>query len=441
MSPSTQTILDEAVVPLGSGSADREFLELVGGARLVLLGEATHGTHEFYSQRAHLTRLLIERRGFAGLAVEADWPDAYRVNRFVQGLGGDADATQALGGFERFPRWMWRNREVVGLVTWLRARNDRLSNRQRAGFYGIDLYSLHRSMAEVVAFLEREDPAAARRARQRYACFDHFSDPQDYGHAASVGLQPDCEQAVVAQLIELRQRAMETLAADGPAGGDELFGAERNARVALAAERYYRSMFAGRAESWNQRDQHMAETISSLLDHLQRTRPGQPAKLAIWAHNSHLGDARATEMAMHGELNLGQLLRMRHGREAVLIGFTTSSGSVAAASGWGEPVERKRVLPALPGSYESLFHRCAVRDFLLVMRDRDLPSLPTAQLERAIGVIYRPDTERASHYFHASLARQFDAICHCDETTAVQPLETTAHWQPGELPDTYPSSL
>jgi erythromycin esterase-like protein len=438
----TPSVLDVSVIPAESREADAAFLDLVGDARLVLLGEATHGTHEFYAQRAHLSRLLIEERGFSALAVEADWPDAYRVNRYVCGRGGDRDSRAALADFRRFPQWMWRNHDVVALVDWLRARNAPLALEQRVGFYGLDLYSLHHSMEAVIDYLERVDPPAALRARERYACFEDFSDPQLYGHAVNLALTADCERAVIAQLAELRRHAAERVRLDGLIAADESFCAEQNASVALAAERYYRGMFDGRVQSWNQRDRHMAATVADLLQHLQRTRPAKPAKLVLWAHNSHLGDARATEVASYGELNLGQLLRERHGKDVVSFGFTTYDGTVAAASDWGRPVECKRVRPALPDSYEEVLHRMAEGDHLLILRDRDIgPELSMARLERAIGVVYRPESERASHYFYARLRRQFDAIFHFDHTTAVTPLERAAQWEAGDLPETYPSTL
>jgi erythromycin esterase-like protein len=255
-------------------------------------------------------------------------------------------------------------------------------------------------------------------------------------------MTPDCESAAVAQLIEMRRHAMEHVRMDGLLAEDESFCAEQNARVALAAERYYRGMFAGRVQSWNQRDRHMALTVSHLLQHLQRTRPERTAKLVVWAHNSHLGDARATEVARFGEINLGQLLRERFGGDTVAIGFTTYDGSVAAASDWGRPVERKRIHPALPDSHEDMLHRLGDGDVFLPLRDHDRGSALTAtRLERAIGVVYRPESERESHYFHACLTGQFDALFHFDRSSAVVPLETTAHWQEGELPETFPSTL
>jgi erythromycin esterase-like protein len=434
-------ILEKAARPLAGGPRDFDpLLELIGDARLVLLGEASHGTHEFYRIRAEITKRLIRDKGFSAVAVEADWPDAYAVNRYVRGGSPSADAEEALRGFRRFPQWMWRNADVLDFVGWLRAHDE--SAAAPAGFYGLDLYSLHASMAAVLRYLDVVDGEAAGRARRRYACFDRFGDDvQRYGYATRVGLARSCEDEVVGQLRELRARAAEYARRDGRLAADDLFFAEQNARVVQNAERYYRTMFGGRVESWNVRDGHMADTLEALLDHL--SGPGRPARIAVWAHNSHLGDARATEVGAEGELNLGQLVRQRHGADAVLVGFTTYAGTVTAASDWDAPAERKRVRPALHGSYEALFHGLGLGNFMLDLRgdERVAEALLRPRLERAIGVIYRPETERASHYFHASLAAQFDAVLHYDVTRAVEPLERTPAWEAGEPPETYPSAL
>ena len=426
--------------------ADRDYdplMALIGDARFVLLGEASHGTHEFYRERARITQRLIDEKGFAAVAVEADWPDAYRVNRYVRGAGDDFDAVEALADFRRFPRWMWRNTEVVEFIDWLRAHNDALPpNAERTGFYGLDLYSLHASMKAVLQYLEQVDPDAARRARARYACFDHFGpDPQIYGFIAASDLDRSCKDQVVSQLVELRRRAAEYARRDGSIAEEEFFYAEQNARVVKNAEEYYRSMFFGEVSSWNLRDGHMVETLETLVAHLGRQ--GRRAKVIVWAHNSHLGDARATAMGRRGELNVGQLVREKYGRDAVLIGFTTDHGTVTAASDWDSVAERKRVRPALAGSWEALFHTSLPSRFLLIWRgDRALrEALCEPRLERAIGVIYRPETERASHYFEARLSDQFDAVLHFDETRAVEPLEYTAEWETGELPETFPFAV
>jgi erythromycin esterase-like protein len=428
--------------PLTGAARDYdELIARVGEARFVLVGEASHGTHEFYRERARITQRLIEEKGFGAVVVEADWPDAYRVNRFVRGREGDLEAVDALDGFKRFPVWMWRNADVLDFVGWMRDRNDaRDDHAGKAGFYGMDLYSLHASMRAVLAYLDRVDPGAARRARDRYACFDHFGeDPQAYGFAASFALDQACEQAVVSQLVELTRRALDYARRDGLAAADEFFQAEQNARLVKNAEAYYRSMFGGRVSSWNLRDRHMVETVEAVVEQLQRT--GRPSKVVLWAHNSHLGDARATEMGEGGELNVGQLLRERHGEAVFNVGVSTHAGTVTAATDWDGPAERKRVQPSLAGSYERLFHDVGLPAFLLVLGDRAPRALREPRLQRAIGVIYRPETERMSHYFHARLPEQFDVVLHFDETRAVEPLERTAPPQREELAETYPSGV
>jgi erythromycin esterase-like protein len=418
----------------------RPLIETVGDARLVLIGEATHGTHEFYRTRAELTKALIAERGFNLVAVEADWPDAYRVNRWVRAAAAESGHEAALDDFTRFPRWMWRNTDVVSFVTWLREHNGARPVAQRVGFYGLDLYSLHRSIEAVLAYLRKIDPDAAERARARYSCFEMFGDdPQAYGYASSLGLSRDCENEVTSQLLELRRQALDYASRDGRIAADDYFFAEQNARLVTNAETYYRAMFAGRAESWNVRDQHMMETLEALLAHIERTDGSSRA--VVWAHNSHLGDARATQMGAGGELNLGQLARERFEEQAWLVGFTTHIGSVTAASNWDDPAERRQVVPSLEGSYERLFHETGLAQFLLFLRSgpaRD--ALWTERLERAIGVIYRPESERASHYFRARLPAQFDAVLHIDRTSAVEPLE---RWAADEvdLPETYPSGI
>ena len=433
-----------AAHPLRGVASDFDpLLTRIGDARFVLIGEASHGTHECYRIRAGLTKRLIREKGFNAVAVEADWPDAYRVNRFVRGRGSDADATDALDGFRRFPQWMWRNADVLDFVGWLRARNDAAVGPQRpVGFYGLDLYSLHASIEAVLEYLRVVDPDAARRAQARYACFDHVgTDAHWYGRATRLGLSKSCETEVIAQLVELQRAAGEYARRDGRVDPDALFYTEQNARVVRNAEAYYRAAVGGGVTSWNLRDRHMAETLDLLADHLGGGR--DEAKIVVWAHNSHLGDATWTSMGNEGELNLGQLVRERYARDSVLIGFTTFAGTVTAASDWDAPAERKRVRPALPGSYEALFHEAALGNFLLLFdHGHEMAwELDEPRLERAIGVIYRPKTERVSHYFSASMSRQFDAVLHYDLTRAVEPLERTSLWNRGELPETFPSAL
>jgi len=444
-----------AARPLPGNEHDHdELMALIGDAPLVLLGEASHGTHEFYRERARITRRLIVEKQFTAVAVEGDWPDAYRVNRFVRGLGAgtgaDADADAALAGFQRFPTWMWRNTVVAAFVDWLRGHNARLPAAEQCGFYGLDLYSLHASIAAVLAQLGRIDPAAAQRARERYACFDSFGpDSQVYGLMAGIRGADDCEDEVVATLVELAGRGpSHPHAGAGSADDAEArFDAEQNARLVKNAEAYYRQMYRRDVSTWNLRDDHMADTVAALRRHLGRPTAAGSArepKIVVWAHNSHLGDARATEMGeQRGEINLGQRLREAHGDRAVLVGFSTHTGTVMAANDWDGPAERMRVNPSRQDSIEGLLHAAGLPRFLLPLRgDAALAqALREPRLQRAIGVIYRPDTERWSHYFHSRVAQQFDALIHLDETRAIDPLPERGAVDTGEPPETFPSGL
>jgi erythromycin esterase-like protein len=441
----TARLVNQAAQSLTGATTDYDaLLDNIGEARFVLIGEASHGTHEFYRERAKITQRLIAEKGFHGVAVEADWPDAYRVNRYVRNQSDDEDAQSALGDFQRFPTWMWRNADVLHFIEWLRQYNQTLpKDARRVGFYGLDLYSLYNSIGAVLDYLDKVDPEAARQARYRYSCFDHMAeDSQTYGYAASVGIRPDCRDEVIEQLLELQRHAVDYAQRDGRIPEDEFFFAEQNARLVRNAEEYYRTMFGGRISSWNLRDRHMAETLDHLANYLSQA-VGQPAKLVLWAHNSHLGDARATDMGRMGELNVGQLARERYAQAAFSVGFSTYTGTVTAASNWDEPAQRKNVRPALSESYESLFHDTDLKAFYLNLRPSEpaVEALQPSRLERAIGVIYRPQTERVSHYFDACLPKQFDALLHFDQTQAVEPLERTAEWELGEAkeaPETYP---
>lgn len=430
----------DAAVPLDGDDGDYDLLlRMVGERPFVLLGEATHGTHEFYAMREEITRRLIGELGFDAVAVEADWPDAYRLNRYVRGIG-DATIDEAFGDFRRFPTWMWRNHAVRGFIQWLQARNAELPVAARAGFYGLDLYSLYRSADAVIDYLEAVDPDQAVLARRLYVALDHVREPQTYGFEAATGVRPPCRDAAAALLVQLLRRAPAYLAEDGQAAQDEQFFAERNAHVVLHAEQYYRAMFGGRSNTWNLRDAHMVETLFALRRHLRAQ--GRQGRIVVWAHNSHLGDARATQMGERGEWNVGQLLREQAGAtQALLVGFTTYTGHVTAAHDWDAPAERRWVRPAHRDSCEHLFYASGLDRFFLPLSGTLADELAAPLLERAIGVVYRPETELASHYFSASLSRQFDALFHLDETSAVEPLDLTAHWTRHEPPDTYPSGL
>ncbi len=406
----------------GAGADFDPLLERIGDAGCVLLGEATHGTHEFYAVRAHITQRLIEEQGFAAVAVEADWPDAHRAGRWASGAGDDPGAAAALGDFTRFPRWMWRNRDVEQFLQWLREHNTTAAASGTVGFYGLDLYSLHASIDKVVRYLDGVDPAASARARERYGCFDHFGqDAGAYGRAAAFGAGPSCEAAVVDQLVELQRRAGH--GQEGSAA-DAHFFAEQNARLVRNAERYYRALFSVGPESWNLRERHMAETLDALRTHV--SSDGAPGKLVVWAHNSHVGDARATELADLGQLTLGQLAREAYGpQDTVLVGLGTFTGTVTAASQWGGSPTTMPLSRARADSHDALLHATGLANLMIVMGD-DGPAtaaLRPTRLQRAIGAIYRPESERVRHYVFADVARQFDVLIHLDTTSALEPLE------------------
>lgn len=433
----------EAAHPITGDRRDYDpLMSRLNGASIVMLGEATHGSKEFYAERLRITRRLIEEHGFNAIAIEGDWPDAHRVNRYIRGATDHQGAGAALSGFTRFPAWMWRNEESVELVNFLRQHNStHRSEVDQVGFYGLDLYGLFSAIEAVIEYLDEHDPEAAVMARDRYSCFGAFTDdPQSYGHAVTLGVSDPCRRAAVAQLVELRRMAFD-LPLDGFAYADERFLAEENARCITAAEEYYRTMFSDPRGSWNLRDRHMADTLDQLIAHLERY--AGRAKVVVWAHNSHVGDARATEASQRGELTLGQLARERHGHHTALVGMTTYDGTVTAARDWGRPPEVRDVRPAHPGSIEELLHHVGLDTLLLAPTEGTAAyrELNQPYGERAIGVVYRPETESQSHYLTANPARQFDAIVHVDHTTAIAPLDPAGSWAGSEPPETYPTSL
>jgi len=402
-----------------------------GNKRVVLLGEASHGTSEFYRARAAITRRLIERHGFSIVAVEADWPDAAAVDRFVRLRSGRANSDPP---FQRFPTWMWRNTDAAGFIDWMRDFNASLDAPDRAGFFGLDIYNMQSSIAAVLSYLDRVDPEAAGIARQRYGCLAPWQkEPATYGRAVLTEGYRKCEQAVLEQCRDLLKRKLEYARGDA----DTFLDAAQNARLIASAERYYRIMYYGGAECWNLRDTHMFET----LQHILQTH-GPDSKAVVWAHNSHIGDARYTEMGQQrGELNIGQLCRQQWGDASALMGFGTHKGTVAAASDWDGPMEIKTVRPSLSESHERLCHETGLEPFLLDFHRNGLVgrALRKFRLERFIGVIYRPESELMSHYAQASLSRQFDVFLWFDETSAVTPLGPE-HVKPG-VPETYPFGL
>ncbi len=418
----------EAAEPLPDPEGDAHFAEWFdryADRRVVLLGEASHGTHEFYAARAEITRRFVERHGFTIVAVEADWPDAAAIDRYIRHRPHRAGAQPP---FQRFPTWMWRNTVIEQLAHDLRGLNHGREPERMAGFYGLDIYNMSGSIEAVLAWLDEHDPEAAAVARERYGCLTPWqAEPATYGRAALTRGYAECEAEVVAQCRELLERALED---------EGSFAAAMNARLIASAERYYRIMYYGGAESWNLRDSHMAETLDHLLE-----QGGPDAKALVWAHNSHIGDARATEMGrVRGEHNIGQLVRQRWGDEAALIGFGTHAGTVTAADDWDSPRKQKRVLPSRSDSYERLCHDSGVERFLLDLAPGKHEALrrrlAEPRLERFIGVIYRPETERWSHYSEAVLPEQFDAFVWIDETSA---LEALGPQEPDRgLPETYP---
>ena len=408
-------------------------LERIGNSRVVLLGEASHGTAEFYEMRARITQELIEKKGFTIIAAEADWPDAAHLDHYIHGT--EPDPLLESKPFSRFPTWMWANHSVLEFSHWLKAHNEIISSPDKqVGFYGLDLYSLFSSIEAVLSFLEKVDPETAEVARVRYGCLMPWADdPSMYARVTMTNQFRECEGEVVSTLQELLRKRMEYSMADG----EQFFNAEQNARLVTNAERYYRTMYYAENNSWNQRDQHMFDTLQSVL-----AFRGPQSKAVIWAHNSHIGDARATQMSARGELNIGQLARQAYGDKAYNIGFGTDHGTVAAASEWGGPMEIKQVRPSHIDSYERVCHEVSTDNFFLPLRQplREITrsKLLAERLERAIGVIYRPDTELQSHYFYASLPNQFDEYIWFDETRALEPL--TRETMVG-MPDTFPFGL
>lgn len=411
-------LIAEEAEPFASiAEADLDpLLERIGDAKVVLIGEASHGTSEFYRMRVRITKELIERRGFTIVAAEADWPDAERVDEYVRLREGKPE--RAWEAFARFPYWMWRNEETLEFIEWLRRRNESLAIvEERAGFYGLDLYSLHRSMQEVIAYLGERDVELTELAKLRYGGLLAYQDPVEYGRKALLTRYASSEDDVVRMLLELLERRLSLMGEQGD--GESFFDAERNASVVEAAEKYYRLVFQGSYASWNHRDRHIFSTLEALL-----AKRGESAKAVVWAHNSHVGDAARTQMKEEGEINIGELARAAFGEASYLIGFGTHAGTVAAASDWGGSLEIKDVRPSHERSFERLFHDCGVERFFLPLRHGELRRrFDEARLQRAIGVIYRPQTELQSHYFQARLAQQFDEYIWFDQTRAVTPIE------------------
>lgn len=413
-----------------------DLLKKIGDAQIVLLGEATHGTHEFYTIRAAITKKLILEKNFNAIAIEGDWPDAYNINNYIHQRGELKNAKEVLKIFDRFPTWMWANVPMLEFITWLNNYNQQKN--KSVNFYGLDLYSLYRSIDAIILYLETIDPQTAQDAKNIYSCLEHFRhDPQVYGYSVFSYVAKSCQHEVIAVLKKIEELEWQ-LIEKNKTSLDDAFYILQNARVVKNSEAYYRSLFINAVSNWNLRDSHMMETVEEIIKQYEK-KGVKSAKIVIWAHNSHIGNSAATQMSQHGEFNIGQLVKEKFGKNSYSVGFTTYNGTVSAASDWHMPVERKNIRNALPNSYEDLFHAVNIPQFLLTLEDKEI--VPQELLERAIGVVYEPETERLSHYFLASLADQFDAVIHCDTTTALEPLEKTTRWIEGEAPETYPSGL
>jgi erythromycin esterase len=409
-------------------------LEQIGDARYVLMGEATHGTSDYYMWRYRLSQRLIQEKGFSFIAVEGDWPDCYRVNRYIkQYPDSGASAREILQAYDRWPTWMWANEEVILLTEWLRQHNEPLPAERKVGFYGLDVYSLWDSMEAVIAYLDRVDPEAAERARDNYGCFDPYGgEAQDYAWA-TMFVPTSCEEETISILRELRDKKQE-YDGDGP---ESTFNAEQNALVVKNAETYYRTMVRGGSESWNVRDHHMVETLERLMQF-----HGPDTKAIIWEHNTHIGDARFTDMKSDGMVNVGQLVRERHGGEGVyLVGFGSYTGTVIAGSAWGATMMPMAVPPAREGSWEDVLHTAKPENQLLLLSEfGDRREALAPRGHRAIGVVYNPLQERYGNYVPSVLPRRYDAFLYIDTSHALRPLHIEAR-PDHDLPDTYPWSV
>ncbi|KAK9805590.1 hypothetical protein WJX72_006608 [[Myrmecia] bisecta] len=458
----SDVVRDHALSPVaGKDDLQKLVAAIPEDVRFVLMGESSHGTHEWYTTRAELTKLLVQQRGFHALATEADFPDQFRVNMYARGLSkDDMTSTDALHNFKRFPQWMWRNDEWDHMVSWINGYNratgmaGNLDKAGGVGVYGMDVYSMHASSRIVINFLDEVDPEAGKRARQRYACFDRFGkDAINYAFQFAAG-GASCEQQVLQVLMDVIQKAAcyDQKDDSGVLAAEKKFSAVCNARIVKDAEEYYRQMFfSSQALTWNIRDTHMVDTVKMIEDHLANDYHVAAPKIIIWAHNSHISDARASDMGRsRGEVNVGQIMRQEYGNEAYNIGFLTHRGSVAAADEWDQPVRRKTLRPSMEGSYERLMHDTGLPSLALDIRNA-APELNEAlkgpKLQRFVGVIYLPKTERQSHYSRSWLPEQYDMVVHVDKTKALHPLETETSWDKGEglegeefrePPETYP---
>jgi len=404
------------------------------------MGESTHGTQDFYQARIALSQYLIENKGFQAIAIEGDWTSTYPIHRYCKGEGDKETPESALTAFKRFPTWMWRNTQMYKFIKYLRHYNDQFSsNTEKIGFYGLDLYCINESAQAVINYLQQYHQEAAEKTIQRYSCFENAKfNPQLYGYLTDKNLTQACTREVTKQFLEMQHLIYQT-SRSSLEDNDKLFYILQNARIVKNAEKYYRALLEPYHITWNIRDQHMADTLQNIIAHIENTR-SQPAKVIVWAHNSHIGDSRATEMFERNQLNLGQLVRERFNTTPFLLGFSTAVGSVTAASEWDGPASYKKIQAPLTGSYEYLFHQLKEKNFLLNLNEDNKLThlLKVSQLQRAIGVIYHPHTERMSHYYFSHLAYQFNALLHLDITKALIPLDKKRALVSGDIPDTYP---
>lgn len=421
------SLLSENIVPIDINNEDSlsVIIDNIGNSRIVLMGESTHGTYEFYQTRIALTQKLIKEKGFHAIAIEGDWPSAYKIHQYINHINKYSESKRALTGFDKFPQWMWCNTNMVCFIDWLKDYNTNLKKfNNRIGFYGLDLYSLYESIFTIFEFLGKKDSDLLDIALKHYSCFDHACvDPQEYGFLVNERIKKSCIKEVTEQLLQIQQKRFVEIS-DNSADDDLSYCIAQNARLIKNAERYYRAMFESRDVTWNIRDRHMAQTLSNLIAHIE-TKTDEPAKVIVWAHNSHIGDARATEMSERGEVNLGQIVREQYDISSYLLGFTTYDGVVRAASKWGGVSKDKQIQAGLSGSYEALFHDLNHESFFLNLRSKShlIELLKSPMLQRAIGVQYLPDTERWSHYFLSRIAYQFDGVIHIDKTKAVVPIK------------------
>lgn len=404
-------------------------MERIGDARIVMLGESSHGTHEFYTWRAKISKRLIEEKGFNFIAVEGDWPDCYRLNRYVKNYLPNTSAEEVLKNFNRWPTWMWANWEISAFAEWLKKHNQSLSRESKTGFYGLDVYSLWESMQAIMQYLEKTDPNSLQTAREAFQCFEPFNnDEQKYASFVSF-VSETCEPEVLDLLATIRTRMIQY---DGDY--EQVFNTEQNALITVNAEKYYRSMVQGGPHSWNVRDGHMQETLERLLKF-----HGPQSKAIIWAHNTHIGDARATDMARHGMYNIGELTRKKF-PDTVLVGFGTYKGSVIAGRYWGDEMRKMSVPEGIPNSWEHLLHHSNAGDCLLIMNQLEKEDFMKKSIgHRAIGVVYNPNQEHLNNYVPSILPLRYDAFLFIDESTALHPL----HIKPDghQMPETYPFGM